>query len=167
MAWFIESPFADLADVNNVLTDKKLMAKKLKLVTDYKSLDDSFDAIKNFSKDHARKFEFANHANALKIYISFVYEGYLIILYESLPMKGEEGGSWETLDKYLESNKKLPEAEVKAIAKRLFDVLKFFNDKKLPHLKLHPKRIYLKHSKLLRDMELKVSHKVICNYVDF
>jgi len=136
---FAKNKNVDSSIVQNSLTNISYCAKKLIWNAKYKPLHlkNSETSNTNFSLDYIKSLEFVNHGNMAKILLSFIFGEYLIYLTENL-------SEWETLQNYITTNKMLSESKVKEISIKLLDVLKFYNQKKLYHLKIHPNYIYIK-----------------------
>ena len=147
---FIEDINADTSETQNLITCNQFSVRKLRLNSVQKS---------NISLDYIKKLEHANNdyiinnkssivtvtmteKTNIKILMKFIYKEYLVYFTECINMK-----EWEFLENYLKTNNKLTESKVKEIAIKIYNILFFFNQKDLFHLKLHPKNILINTNK--------------------
>ena len=104
-----------------------------------------------------RKLEFTVHESFLKIIFPFIYENtYLVYLSEHL-MSNE----WETLQSYVTRKKRLPENDAIQIANKILELLTYYSTKKIFHLKLHPKFIFV--NKTNEKFSIKVNKLLFIN----
>ena len=137
--------------VTNSISNLTYTSKKLKILFNFQlsEFHKNFKYEKTHILDRLKKLEFSHHVYMPRILLSFIHEDYLIYLSDVF-----DDLEWITLDKYILKNKVLEENEIKEITLRLFEVLKYFNEKRVYHYQLHPRNIYLKPGK---NFDIKVN----------